>query len=523
VVVIQAQVDCIQTPQDVSCRNFVFPNSDVVVTNFCSGMNNMPGCTIYGTCKTASYNASTNGNGVCTFFSLAVDLCADMPGMELASCNNLTSMCHPTNGTSQVLQCQTPDLVSTLPTFMKTKTAITNLCTTSPPSQTLCNQCIGQNWMCDMLSTYTGLCAIAPGRSDCQMALTFCNSVSYTNWPVCSALLAAITPTSPSSSPFAAPSAPVGLDCPRQNTNPACVDYRIPNPQVVVNEMCEMMDNMPGCSVESRVCKDSKFASSPYCTSSSLMADVCTDMTMGVQGCVDYQAMCTASSVVKECTEPSLKTVLPTYAEAKKLVTDICTSMPMSDCTTCTTSCDYLSTYSNLCLAMPNMAQCGAWKTLCKSIPAWPYCSTAISGIPEMRMYFHSGIVDYVLFKGWVPRNGVQYAFTWIGIAVAGVLLEFVKYIRSRLEKRWCDNSERFMRLNGDEERPTTMPWSWKVDLPRSLLAALELGWGYCLMLVAMTFNVGLFFAVLFGCFVGTLIFGRFLVSLPKPKVSSCH
>jgi len=258
------------------------------------------------------------------------------------------------------------------------------------------------------------------------------------------------------------------------------------------------------------------------------MADVCTDMTMGVQGCVDYVDMCAAGSVVKECSEPSLKTVMPTYSEAKSLVNGICTSMSMSDCSKCSgpagASCDYLDVYSSLCMAMPGMSQCAAWSKFCKAVPEWPYCSNQASGIPEMRMYFHTGFLDYVLFHGWVPRNGVQYAFTWIAIAIAGILLEAIKFVRAKLEKRWLEQGRHIFAINDESERSSdALPWSIKVDLPRAILSTLELGWGYLLMLVAMTFNVGLFFAVLFGCFAGTLIFGRFLITLPKAKSVSCH
>jgi copper transporter 1 len=289
-----------------------------------------------------------------------------------------------------------------------------------------------------------------------------------------------------------------------------------------------MMDNMPACSVETRVCKDKKFKSSEYCTPFSLMSDVCTDMVMGVQGCKDYRQMCVAGNVVSQCQEPSLKNTLPTYMQAQSYVNGICNSMSMPDCDRCIgKKCDYLSVYSDLCLSMPEMKQCAAWKSLCNIVPKWPYCSAEESAIPQMRMYFHTGIVDFVLFYGWVPRNGVQYAFTWIAIAVAGVLLEALKFVRAKLEKKWAQDGSRFLQLQdgseGETSSPNALPWNWRIDIPRALLAGLELGWGYLLMLVAMTFNVGLFFAVIAGAVIGTLIFGRFLVTLPKQKAVSCH
>jgi len=504
---IQAQPDCIQQPQTAGCENYIFPNSTRIVTSFCDMMSNMPGCTIYSTCQNPTYNASTNGNGVCSMYSLAADLCFDMPSMDGPACGNLNSMCHPSTGTSVVRECQTPTLISTLPTYMQTKSAINGLCSSSPPSQSLCDQCIPSNFRCDMLTVYTSLCALNTSRVECARANAFCNSVNMYNWPVCSAM---------------------PVDCPRMPQNPTCADYRIANPGAVLNEMCDMMSNMPACSVKTHVCAEKKFSSSPYCTESSLMADVCTDMTMGVQGCVDYVDMCAAGSVVKECSEPSLKTVMPTYSEAKSLVNGICTSMSMSDCSKCSgpagASCDYLDVYSSLCMAMPGMSQCAAWSKFCKAVPEWPYCSNQASGIPEMRMYFHTGFLDYVLFHGWVPRNGVQYAFTWIAIAIAGILLEAIKFVRAKLEKRWLEQGRHIFAINDESERSSdALPWSIKVDLPRAILSTLELGWGYLLMLVAMTFNVGLFFAVLFGCFAGTLIFGRFLITLPKAKSVSCH
>lgn len=165
----------------------------------------MPGCTILHLCEVSQYNASTGDNGVCSYFSLLSDLCADMPGMEETTCNNLTSMCYPLTGNSTVEECNTLTLVETLPTFMETKMNLQGLCSTNAPNQTLCDTCTAHNYMCDMLSVYTGLCAIAPNRTECAKAKTFCESVSYANWPVCLDLLQSITPQEPQSMEPSAP------------------------------------------------------------------------------------------------------------------------------------------------------------------------------------------------------------------------------------------------------------------------------------------------------------------------------
>lgn len=52
--------------------------------------------------------------------------------------------------------------------------------------------------------------------------------------------------------------------------------------------------------------------------------------------------------------------------------------------------------------------------------------------------------------------------------------------------------------------------WNLKVELVRASMAFIETAVGLLLMLVAMTFNVGLFLAVCAGAFLGSLAFGRF-------------
>jgi len=98
-----------------------------------------------------------------------------------------------------------------------------------------------------------------------------------------------------------------------------------------------------------------------------------------------------------------------------------------------------------------------------------------------------------------------------------------LKLVRTRLEKRWNAEFEAHAEtelLLNNTIFAAQMPFRLGVDLPRAFLHLLEVAWGLLIMLVAMTFNVGLFFAVLAGAFVGMLFVGRFMHYVPK---ASCH
>ncbi len=63
-------------------------------------------------------------------------------------------------------------------------------------------------------------------------------------------------------------------------------------------------------------------------------------------------------------------------------------------------------------------------------------------------------------------------------------------------------------------------PWRISVDVPRGLLQFASSGIGYLLMLAVMTMNVGYFFAVLLGIFLGEVAFGRWSHA-PPPALAS--
>eukprot|EP01118_Nematostelium_gracile_P014852 TRINITY_DN586_c0_g1_i1.p1 TRINITY_DN586_c0_g1~~TRINITY_DN586_c0_g1_i1.p1 ORF type:complete len:361 (-),score=68.75 TRINITY_DN586_c0_g1_i1:5-1018(-) len=308
--------------------------------------------------------------------------------------------------------------------------------------------------------------------------------------------------------------------CITDPSQPSCAQYRLNDTLVLsqINSNCMMMPDMIGCSIQ-HLCKESdNFDNSPYCEDFSILKELCTDMGMGP--CKDYKSMCTPNnSVVQECKADILP--LPSSMMLLQQIQGICTDMPdMTGCDKCTGEemipCDVLTVYSDLCQMMPSMGQCSYWENTCMKVPDWPICSKSSDSYqPEMRMYFHDGIQDYVLFKGWVPRKDWQYVLTWIAIAVLAFSFEAFKFMRTRLEKIWEYNAETCHQeldpLNGTPV-PIITPWRWNVDPARSVLQFIETAWSLILMLVAMTFNIGLFFALCAGSAIGTLVFGRFLV-----------
>jgi len=256
---------------------------------------------------------------------------------------------------------------------------------------------------------------------------------------------------------------------------------------------------------------------------------------MRMDSCNVYYALCESNNTKAcECSMEYLP--VPTTNQSSTWIREICTSMNMEGCNDCGPEfdqCDLLKVYSNLCAAMPTMRQCNAWNSYCQLVPDWPICSQT-SHIPEMRMYFHTGIVDYVLIKQWVPTTNLQYVGTWLAVFTMGIIYELMKVIRSWLEQNWekessleINNSTKDSELTPltssalDIRRNLRAKWRAHVDIPRSLLQTLEVCWGLLIMLVSMTYNVGLFIAILAGTFAGTLLMGRFLHY--KPKASSCH
>jgi copper transporter 1 len=227
-----------------------------------------------------------------------------------------------------------------------------------------------------------------------------------------------------------------------------------------------------------------------------------------------------------------------TTAQAKDDIQMICTSdMNMEQCGQCTKGkCDDpLKTLSDMCLMM-DMPHCRNWRKMCDGInqndqfKAICGSNDGPSGddMPYMRMYFHSGMVDYVLFKEWVPRSSWQYALTWIFVMFIVMFGVFLKSCRNHYDQVQMQKSA-LESIEKSEDHPLIAKLSiskkqvdrnllravfpkrehFKPNFIRSLFVLPIVTIDFSVMLIAMTFNIGLFIAVLVGYTIGTLLFGH--------------
>lgn len=304
-------------------------------------------------------------------------------------------------------------------------------------------------------------------------------------------------------------------DCINNPTDDKCVDFKIKDDAInqSLDSLCSQMPNMPGCTIRSLCKKDD---SSQQCNSFSILGDICSKDMPNMSDCQDYTNMCKEGTKVKQCTQNKPIKNLPKTQETMKLVESICSDMNMSGCQKCKddSNCDLLKVYSELCLSMPDMKQCSVHKELCREVSEFSICKNVDKNnnqTPVMRMYFHTGLADYILFKGWVPHTGAQYFGSFLVIVLLGIIYELIGTIRSRLEQNWSQK---------DISVPCKYSFlQFKTDTLRGCLRMVEILISYLLMLIAMTYNVGLFFAVVIGFGLGTFLFGRLSSHNPNLKM----
>ncbi|EGG19017.1 hypothetical protein DFA_02260 [Cavenderia fasciculata] len=334
------------------------------------------------------------------------------------------------------------------------------------------------------------------------------------------------------------------VNCVTTPSDSSCVNYQYPIQNITqdIGSLCGQMKFMALCDIQQQ-CQtiDSQ---SGVCNPFSILADGCQADMPKMGGCSNYNSLCGNGSVVQQCTKYQMIPSLPQTKQLSQYVYSICTSMNMDACSQCTIpptysmlQCDVMNVYTQLCQQMPDMTECASWKSMCEpgtllqtSSLNTVYCELPVGEqIPLMRMFFHTGILDYILFETWVPRTRNQFIGYWFLIFFAAIIFECEKTLRSILEKRWEAEKQlaRDLDINSNESlvskgifKGTYPTFNLKVDLLRGFLHGFELTLSYLLMLVAMTFNVALFFAVIAGTIAGNVAVGRYRSF--KPKVTCC-
>eukprot|EP01012_Entosiphon_sulcatum_P065758 TRINITY_DN94754_c0_g1_i1.p1 TRINITY_DN94754_c0_g1~~TRINITY_DN94754_c0_g1_i1.p1 ORF type:complete len:371 (+),score=49.16 TRINITY_DN94754_c0_g1_i1:27-1115(+) len=324
-------------------------------------------------------------------------------------------------------------------------------------------------------------------------------------------------------------------DCLSDPTSTSCQDYHYAGSEDDVANLCKQMPGMPGCTLH-QLCKESNYQSNPFCDSFVVLKVLCTDMPR-MKPCHNFTVLCsTPGTHVDECQRPIPR--VPNSNTTANDIVSICTSMTMDDCSSCKwqgshsyINCDMLTTYSGLCQSMPDMGQCDHWKTMCQDLKTWELCYLPESQqIPIMRMYFHLGQLDYILFKSFVPRSSGQYAAFFALVVVYTIWAEIFKLFRVRISKYLRqdvvedinsdfavkDVTESTGLRNGlvTKRFPPIL-----VEIILAVVHVVDMTNGLFVMLVSMTFNVGLFLAILLGYFLGYLLVGRYLTEVKQ----GCH
>ena len=345
-------------------------------------------------------------------------------------------------------------------------------------------------------------------------------------------------------------SPPTCFDNPSQYS---CRSFTMPEDDIItqMTDLCTEMPNMVGCTLWTS-CQSG--ATGQYCQPMSLYGTICEEMG-DMKGCAPYKQLCfTDGSVVQQCKKPGPLPGAPSTVKALEAVLTMCGSHSMPGCEKCTAraSCPHpMEVLAQVCLEMPSMAQCADFTRMCSagSDTFKQLCGTDGTSLPPMKMWMHAGINDILLFKEWVPQNGGEYAGYLIMCIVGAVFVQGLKAWRVRLEASWAaqqrvsccspegcgtdvdlgrsksragsstSSNEELHPLPGGRFKKLASSEKWQFVIPnrsqrirnfiRSVFTFVIVFLDYMLMLLVMSFNIGIIFATVSGFAIGAFLFGH--------------
>jgi copper transporter 1 len=146
-----------------------------------------------------------------------------------------------------------------------------------------------------------------------------------------------------------------------------------------------------------------------------------------------------------------------------------------------------------------------------------------------MMMTFHGGFKEQILFDQWSTQTVAAFIGSWFLIFFVAVLYEGLKTVRDHLAKREArrhyaekhnpqsalvsqhenpNNDEILPSIRTENARNKRARLLSSHHLIQTVLHILQMGISYLLMLIAMTFNIYLFLAIILGAGLGHFLFG---------------
>lgn len=546
----QADESCETNPAQTKCETYEIANSEAAsdLNDICqAGIGWPTGCAMWEEC--VRHGEDTDGQ--CTPLSLILTVCAE--DGTLAGCEKYDTIC---GEGSLVPGCN--DGIDGIPTSQTIYDATVAMCT-EMPDMVGCETCTSGNEVAlscpNPLKSISVVC-LGMWMKGCEVWVDFCEATqsepSIYSW-LC-------TGEEPEALSMGADTVPSNDGCITDPTQEECKTFVMSDTEANkdLDQLCYSMPNMVGCSLRTACVNGT--ANGQWCTPFTLLGTICEEMST-MKGCANYNSLCfTPGSVVEQCAAEGPIPNAPSTEEARRQVMEMCADHGMVGCETCTSmqKCPHpLDSLSTVCIGMPGMAGCKQFFDMCGATGESfsELCGDdAYQGLPPMRMWMHVGITDIVLLKEWIPRNGAEYFGTLVACFFAALFVQWLKAFRIQQELEWasqrpllpCRNvacGGRVEDSKSDDDRALSEGLvhqepsgdSWRVRTSSGIKSVFESAFGWCrftksqfnrniirslfsgvvifldymLMLIVMTFNLGIILATVFGYMIGALLLGH--------------
>ncbi|KAK6537782.1 hypothetical protein TWF694_010690 [Orbilia ellipsospora] len=149
--------------------------------------------------------------------------------------------------------------------------------------------------------------------------------------------------------------------------------------------------------------------------------------------------------------------------------------------------------------------------------------STPDNSHATMAMVFQWVLETPIYSYSFTPKTSSQYFGALLFLVLLSIIYRAFVAFKSHKETQWAHqeqlrkgilagqfHDEKASADGSTREIRGPAPWNWRVDPARASLSVLNIALHYLLMFAVMSLNVGYFFAVLIGVFLGDLLFARY-------------